>query len=87
MTLAEPLFSPRRLVRRVGPALADTAATDLTAGALGLALQVDLSEPTMTAPASRRGPAEPVELTSFLVTPSRPGAVLREARRRRLPVG
>jgi hypothetical protein len=84
LTLAEPVLCTRHSVARVAPALAGTEALDLTAGASGLAVQVDLSAP---APAARRSPAETVELTSFLVAPTRPGAVLREARRRRLPVG
>jgi hypothetical protein len=83
LTLAEPALCTRRLVRRLGPAPAGTDATDLTAGALGLALQVDLAEPL---PATRTRPAETLELTSFLVAPSRPGEVLRAARARRLPV-
>jgi hypothetical protein len=86
LALAEPVLCARRVVRRIGPAPADTAATDLTGGALGLALQVDLAEPAPAASRVRRGAAGTVELTSFLVTPSRPGAVLREARRRHLPV-
>jgi hypothetical protein len=84
LTLAEPVLCTRHSVSRVAPALAGSDAVDLTAGARGLAVQVDLSEP---APAARRSPAGSVELTSFLVSPTRPGAVLREARRRRLPVG
>jgi hypothetical protein len=83
LTLTEPVLCTRRTVQRIGPAAAGTDATDLTAGALGLALQVDLSEPV---DASRRSPAGTVELSSFLVAPSRPGVVLREARQRRLRV-
>jgi len=37
--------------------------------------------------ATRRAPAPAIELSSFLFTPSRPGALLREARARRLIVG
>jgi hypothetical protein len=74
--------------------LADTRATDLTAGALGLALQADLTEPTPITPTGGRmtsgrrkgAPPAAIELSSFLFSPSRPGALLREAKGRRLPV-
>jgi hypothetical protein len=85
LTLVEPVLCTRRLVARLHAAPADTTALDLTAGARGLALQVDLTE---AVPAARRQPAgEPVELVSFLVAPSRPGETLRAAGGRRLPVG
>ena len=93
MALTDPLLLPRRLVTAVGPALADTRAPDFTLGASGLALQVDLAEPVEFTPVPRRTrpgqrpKPEPARVDSLLFTPSRPGAVLREARRRRLPVG
>jgi hypothetical protein len=93
MALAEPLLMQRRLVANVGPALAGTRATDFTVGALGLALQVDLAEPVTVTPLSRsirptaRAAVTAVELQSLLFAPTRPGAVLAEARRRRIPVG
>ena len=56
--------------------------------ALGLALQIDLDEPLTIAPAGRFGlPGELVEVTSVLVAPTRPGAVLRAMAERRLAVG
>ena len=93
MVLQEPILVPRRQLRRVGPALADTQATDYTAGALGLALQVDLAEPFSVTPVldpaggRRKATREAVEVQSLLFAPSRPGAVLAEAARRRVPVG
>jgi hypothetical protein len=83
MTLAEPVLCTRRLIRRIGPALAGTAATDLTAGALGLVLEIELAEPIR---ATGTRPATTLELASLLVAPSRPGETLRVARARRLPV-
>ncbi len=91
MTIADPMMIPRRMVAAMGPAPADTTATDFTAGSFGLALQVDLNDPVEVAPIPRRTrpgqrpTLESVEVTSFLCTPTRPGAVLREARGRRLP--
>lgn len=93
MTIADPMLVPRRMVRSIGPAPADTTATDFTSGSLGLVLEVVLTDPLGVAPIPRRTrpgqrPAlESVEITSFLCAPTRPGAVLREAARRRLPVG
>jgi hypothetical protein len=93
MALTDPLLLPRRLVTALGPALADTRSADFTLGSAGLALQVDLAEPVEVTPVPRRtSPGQrpepqPARVDSLLFAPSRPGAVLREARRRRLPVG
>jgi hypothetical protein len=78
---------PRATVSSIGPAPADTDAADLTGGAAGLALEVHLTDAVMFEPprGSRRG-IEPVETSQFLVAPSRPGAVLAEARARRFAV-
>lgn len=93
MAITDPMLMPRRMLHRVGPAPADTRATDLTLGSFGLALQADLTEPTpvtliprRTRP-GQRPTADTVEVQSVLFTPTRPGAVLREAAARRLPVG
>jgi hypothetical protein len=87
MAVQEPVLVLRRQVRSLGPAPADTTALDLTVGALGLALELDLHEPVSLVPAGRRGtPVELQEVTSLLVSPTRPGAVLAAASQRRLPV-
>lgn len=77
----------RSTIASIGPAPADTGALDLTAGALGLALEIQLNE-TATIEQIRRtdGPARMVHATAVMVTPTRPGAVLREAAERRIPV-
>lgn len=78
---------PRTAVASIGPALAGTDAHDLTGGAAGLALEVQLVDPvTFEAPKGKKHPPEPVEADRFLVAPSRPGAVLKEARARRFAV-
>jgi hypothetical protein len=86
MALAEPVLLRRADVRSFGPAPADTAALDLTRGALGLALEVTLAPPVsvVLAGRGRRGVSEATTAAALLVAPTRPGAALAEARRRRL---
>jgi hypothetical protein len=85
LVLADPVLLRRSLVRELGPAPADTTALDLTGGAWGLALEARLVEPiTLFRVAPRRAPVEVAEVSALLVTPSRPGRVLEEARRRRI---
>lgn len=61
---------------------------DLTGPTAGRALAVTLTEPVTALFAPRPGlpQGRAIHLTAFLVAPSRPGAVLAEARRRRFPV-
>lgn len=89
LTLVEPVLCTRRAIRRVGPAPAgaEPPARDLTAGAAGLVLQVDLSEPVNVTLRARRATAGSFDVDSFLVAPSRPGAVLLAARDRRIAIG
>ncbi|MGH9192051.1 MAG: hypothetical protein ACRDZ0_06210 [Acidimicrobiales bacterium] len=86
LALAEPVLLRRADVRSFGPATADTAALDLTRGALGLALEVRLVAPVslVLVAGGRRGTTEATTAGVLLVSPTRPGAVLAEARRRRL---
>ncbi len=75
-------------VAHIGLACADTEAADLTGPASGYAIEVATIE-SVTAvfaftPADPNGRA--IHLTSFLSAPSRPGTVLRAAKRRGLPV-
>jgi hypothetical protein len=87
LSLREPVLFPRSDVVSFGPALADTNARDLSAGASGLALQVDCAVPVQVAPAEPGDEAaELVGISQFLVMPSRPGHVLLEAERRGLRV-
>jgi hypothetical protein len=85
LTLVDPVLLRRATVRSFGPAPADTDALDLTGGASGLALEVRLTEPVSLLPvAPRQTPTELTGVTALIVTPSRPGRALAEARRRRL---
>jgi hypothetical protein len=86
LTLAEPVLLRRADVRSFGPAPAGTGALDLTRGALGLALRIQVSPPVslvMVRP-GRPGASEATTAPEVLVTPTRPGAAVAEARRRRL---
>jgi hypothetical protein len=87
--LADPVLFPRSSVARLGPALAGAGpeVLDLTGGALGLALQLDLREPLQVAPRRGTRALDVVDLDHLRFTPTRPGAVLAEAGRRRLAVG
>jgi hypothetical protein len=88
LVMLDPVLFPRPAVERLGPAPADAPDTeDLTGGALGLALQLDLRDTLQVAPRRGREEAKPIDVTSVRFTPSRPGALLAEARARRLPVG
>ena len=93
MTLVDPLilvdselFARARIVR-LGPALADSAAEDLTQNAPGLAIEVVSSEPVELTVKEGRGVAAPHVVSAVLFTPARPGALLDEAARRRISVG
>ena len=88
--LAETLMIPRARIARVGlvAAARGNGAFDLTGPTPGVTVGIALDE-MITAtlaprPATPRGTA--IHLSALLVAPSRPGAVLREAAHRRLPV-
>lgn len=87
LALANAVRVRRATLVSLGPAPAGTDALDLTRGALGLALEVRFAEPvpvTLVRPAGSAGADQDVAAHALLITPSRPGAVLAEARRRRL---
>lgn len=80
----EPTLFLRRSIRRLAAAAADTEALDLTAGAAGLALQLDLAEPATMLVRRARRTTETLDVTAVLFTPTRPAALLEEAAGRRL---
>lgn len=86
--LVEPVLATRRSVVSLGTGPLDDGTVDATAGAPGLALCLELRDPLSIGLKERGGRASR-ELTAVkvLFTPTRPGALLREAARRRLPVG
>jgi hypothetical protein len=87
LTLLDPVLFRRTDIEVLQPALADTDALDLTAGALGLALELRTREPQhidRMRPV-RRG-SEPYEVRRLLFTPSRPKALLADAASRKIRV-
>jgi hypothetical protein len=87
LTLVEPVLFAKRMVRSLGPASIDAAAsaTDVTGGAPGLVLELVLTEETAVGLVAGREKASTVETARLLFTPARPGAVLTEATTRSFP--
>ena len=88
MSLLDPVLFTRQTIETLRPAPADSDSLDLTHGALGLALELVLREKV---PMTRAKPGqvfgEQGASARLLFTPTRPGQVLAEAGRRRVPVG
>lgn len=85
--MVDPVLFPRASIQRLGPATAGDGALNLTKRGLGLALELELVEPTEIAP---RRPDRTVRVDAvqrLLFAPTRPGALLAEAARRRIAVG
>lgn len=85
VTVREPLLFRRQDVVLLGPASTGSAGLDLTQRAPGLALELALDKPyalTLMKPGETQGRA--VEANRLLFTPTRPGAVMEEAGRRRI---
>ena len=88
LALTDPVLFRRQLIDALRPAPADAQALDLTQRAPGLALELVLKEEVplvLARPGRRRG--EGATAGRLLFTPTRPGAVLREASSRRIPTG
>lgn len=86
--LVDPVLFPRSSIRRLGPAPAEVEGIlDLTQRAFGLALELELVEEMDVAPRRSDGQVEVVKVQQLLFAPSRPGAVVAEAARRRVAVG
>ena len=87
LSVGDPVLFKRTAVAAFGPALADTTAADLTAGATGLALEILVTEPVEIGYRPQPG-AQPTvrEITGVAIAPSRPGLVLDEAKRRNITV-
>lgn len=87
LALREPVLFARGDIVSLGAALQGTDARDLTVGAAGLALQVDLAVPVEMVPSSADDEAvELVGITKFLFMASRPGHVLAAAESRRISI-
>ncbi len=84
MPLAETVMVASADIDALNLAPADTRAVDLTANALGSAVEVGLRRATGVAirGASRSAASEAVTATSLLISPTRPGRVVAAARQR-----
>ncbi len=88
LTLLDPVLFERKTIETLRPAPAGTDSLDLTQGSLGLALELVLLEKvpmTRVRPGTVGGEAG--ASARLLITPTRPGQVLAEAARRRVPIG
>jgi hypothetical protein len=90
-TLLDALLVQRHTVGSIGLADKDSSATDLSAGALGIQVEVRLSTADSIIPTplrrDRHKIVEPLDVNAVRFTPSRPGWVLDAARERRFTVG
>jgi len=84
VVLAETLVVPRSDVDGIELALAGTEAADFTGPAGGHAIEISLTSMTdaLLAPTKQSPRGTALHVRSFLVAPTRPGAVMRAAQRR-----
>jgi hypothetical protein len=87
LALIDPVLFERGVIETLRAAPADTDSLDLTQAALGLALELVLTEKVPMALNKGRKRAESGASARLLFTPTRPGRVLAEAATRRIPVG
>lgn len=87
LVLVDPVMFPVRRIARLAPALDGTSARDLTSGASGLILEIAFDAPVEIVARTARAEGETELVGTVLVSPVRPGAVVTEAARRRLPTG
>lgn len=92
-TMVDPVLFPRASIKRMGPSGATVqgptagGSLDLTGGALGVSIEIELQEPAEVAPRRKDRRVQVEEVAGVRFVPTRPGAVLAEAARRKLPVG
>lgn len=88
LTLSQPVLLTRSEIATVGPAPADAAAgtADLTAAALGLALEVRLTGPAKLPLVTGRNRKKEQAVAALLVSPSLPARVLAAAADRGIPI-
>lgn len=85
--LREPQLFDHLTISEFGPAPVSGPDHDLTLGALGLALRVRLTEPSSIVENARTDTLELTQITGFIFSPNRPGAVVAEAKRRHIRLG
>jgi len=87
LALLDPVLFTRRTVTSLRPATLGEG-LDLTQGSPGLALELVLAEPvSLTLMKAGRRSGTPESAARIVFTPTRPGAVIEEARARRIRVG
>ena len=84
--LREPVLLGRREIVGLAPAPAETDAIDLTASALGLALEVKLRTPATLPVVTGRGSTEERQVASLSISPTRPADVMRTAEQRGIAI-
>ena len=87
LTLPEAHMVPRKMIISLHPAAAGTDAFDLTAGASGLALQIDFDEPLDLLVRAKGRSTETLARSAVMFTPARPRQLLDCARDNRINVG
>jgi hypothetical protein len=87
MTLADPVLFERKQIESIHAAPADTDSLDLTQKALGLAVELVLTEKVPMVLVRGRREAESGSSARLLFTPTRPGRVLATAAENRIRVG
>lgn len=84
--LREPQLFRIDDIEAFGPAPADSDHEDLSLNALGLALRVHLTGESQIIRNGRGASIDLTDISGFIVSPNRPGAVLDEARLRNYPI-
>lgn len=87
VALVDPVLIEKKLIESLRAADAESDSLDLTQNALGLAVELVLTEKVPMVLNRGRGQAESGSSGRLLFTPTRPGRVLAEAAQRRLFVG
>ena len=87
LALTDTVLFERGVIESLRAAPADTDSLDLTQAALGLALELVLTEKVPMALNKGRKQVEAGASARLLFTPTRPGRVLTDAATRRIPVG
>jgi hypothetical protein len=88
LVVLDPVLFRRNVIERLALAEVGTDSLDLTRGAPGTPIEVFLSEKVeLTKLSDDLRTGEAGRTARFLASPMRPGAVLREATTRKLPVG
>ncbi|HUR76365.1 MAG TPA: hypothetical protein VMZ22_00320 [Acidimicrobiales bacterium] len=87
LTLADPVLFERKVIESLRPAASGIDSLDLTQAALGLPLELVLTEKVPMVLAKGRRRSESGASARLLFSPTRPGRVLAEAAERRIIVG